>query len=61
MYTGMALRVVQDLGMQHELSLDRGEKGQLGPEQREEIARRRLLFWSVFFSERFINWGTGSV
>lgn len=62
-YTGMAIRVVQDLGMQHEISLaphlgeQEGAGG--GETQREEIARRRLLFWAVFLLDRFISWGTG--
>lgn len=59
----MAIRVVQDLGMQHEISLaphlgeQEGAGG--GETQREEIARRRLLFWAVFLLDRFISWGTG--
>jgi len=63
----MAIRVVQDLGMQHEISLaPRGEgggaaTGGLGESQLEEIARRRLLFWSVFLMDRFISWGVGLV
>ena len=66
-FTGMAIRVVQDLGMQHEISLaPRGEDGaaatgSLGESQREEIARRRLLFWAVFLMDRFISWGVGWV
>ncbi|KAL7410411.1 fungal-specific transcription factor domain-containing protein [Mrakia frigida] len=60
MFTGMAIRVVQDLGMQHEISLaPRGEGGPNNESQREEIARRRLLFWSVFLMDRFISWGVG--
>lgn len=59
-FTGMAIRVVQDLGMQHEISLaPRGEGGPNNESQREEIARRRLLFWSVFLMDRFISWGVG--
>jgi hypothetical protein len=57
----MAIRVVQDLGMQHEISLaPRGDEGSTQTDsQKEEVARRRLLFWSVFLMDRFISWGVG--
>lgn len=53
MYTGMAIRVIQDLGMQHEASIQ--QDGTL-----IEVARRRLLFWSVFFLDRVISYGAST-
>jgi hypothetical protein len=62
MYTGMAIRVVQDLGMQHEISLvphSSSDEPTAGVSHHEQVARRRLLFWAVFLLDRTISWGTG--
>jgi hypothetical protein len=50
--TFRAIRIVQDLGLQHEASPFHNPS----PLER---ARRRLVFWSVFFLDRVISYGTG--
>ncbi|CED82451.1 Transcription factor domain, fungi [Phaffia rhodozyma] len=52
MFSGMAIRMLQDLGLHREASIQQEPSD-------VEIARRRLLFWSVFFLDRVISYGTG--
>lgn len=52
MYVGMALRMAQDLGLQHEVSIQ-----SIPNEKHQEKAR--LLFWAVIGLDRITTFGTG--
>uniref|UniRef100_V5GRX5 Zn(2)-C6 fungal-type domain-containing protein n=1 Tax=Kalmanozyma brasiliensis (strain GHG001) TaxID=1365824 RepID=V5GRX5_KALBG len=52
MYVGMALRMAQDLGLQHEVSIQ-----SIPIEKHQEKAR--LLFWAVIGLDRITTFGTG--
>lgn len=52
MYVGMALRMAQDLGLQHEVSIQ-----SIPNEKHQEKAR--LLFWAVIALDRITTFGTG--
>ncbi|SNX87607.1 uncharacterized protein MEPE_06317 [Melanopsichium pennsylvanicum] len=52
MYVGMALRMAQDLGLQHEVSIQ-----SIPTEKHREKAR--LLFWAVIGLDRITTFGTG--
>lgn len=52
MYVGMALRMAQDLGLQHEVSIQ-----SIPNEKHQEKAR--LLFWAVVGLDRITTFGTG--
>ncbi|TKY90371.1 hypothetical protein EX895_000369 [Sporisorium graminicola] len=52
MYVGMALRMAQDLGLQHEVSVQ-----SIPNEKHQEKAR--LLFWAVIGLDRITTFGTG--
>lgn len=52
MYVGMALRMAQDLGLQHEASIQ-----SIPTEKQQEKAR--LLFWAVIGLDRITTFGTG--
>lgn len=52
MYVGMALRMAQDLGLQHEVSIQ-----SILNEKHQEKAR--LLFWAVIGLDRITTFGTG--
>jgi hypothetical protein len=52
MYEGMALRMAQDLGLQHESSVS-------SMDNEKQVNRARLLFWSVIAIDRITCFGTG--
>ncbi|PWN51163.1 hypothetical protein IE53DRAFT_62042 [Violaceomyces palustris] len=52
MYVGMALRMAEDLGLQHEASIMSMPNGK----QRE---RARILFWAIVGIDRITTFGTG--
>ncbi|KDN42740.1 hypothetical protein K437DRAFT_257767 [Tilletiaria anomala UBC 951] len=52
MYAGMALRMAQDLGLQHESTIS-------SLPDEKQATRARLLFWSVVGIDRIICFGTG--
>ncbi len=52
MYEGMALRMSQDLGLQHEATISTMQ-------DEKQSNRARLLFWSVVAIDRITCFGTG--
>ncbi|RDW89681.1 hypothetical protein BP6252_01713 [Coleophoma cylindrospora] len=75
MYTGMAIRMAQDLGMHKEERVKSGRatrhgsisgdaeqaeiNAELSREEEEETSLRLNLFWSIYFIDRIISLGTG--